>query len=209
VRVHADDRAAVAARSLGALAYTVGPDIVFGAGRYAPGTADGQRLVAHELAHVVQQESSLPRVGGPGAAGAATVARAGTVGRAVVQRWTTGSTAPTTTNTIVCDGSGGIRVQIGGAGNAAQAACLTDCIRAHENSHRSDALASNATICDGKADQIQVTFSSVAEQKASEITASDAEIDCLNGKLPSASDECKPIIEARITQITAYRDSFK
>jgi hypothetical protein len=209
VRVHADDRAAVAARSLGALAYTVGPDIVFGAGRYAPGTTDGQRLLAHELAHVVQQEASLPRVGGSGAAGAAVVARAGTVGRAFVQRWTTGGTAPTTTNTIVCDGSGGVRVQIGVIGNATQTACLVDCVRAHENSHRSDALASNATVCDGKADRIQVTFSSVAEQKASEITASDAEISCLNGKLPSASTECKPIIQARITQITAYRDSFK
>lgn len=56
VRVHADADAAESARSMGVLAYTVGRDVVFGAGRYAPGTVVGDRLLAHELAHVVQQE---------------------------------------------------------------------------------------------------------------------------------------------------------
>jgi hypothetical protein len=55
VRVHADERAAASAQGLGARAYTVGQHIVFGEGRYAPETADGERLLAHELAHVVQQ----------------------------------------------------------------------------------------------------------------------------------------------------------
>ena len=55
VRVHADERAAESARAVNALAYTVGPDIVFGAGRYTPGSRGGQELLAHELAHVVQQ----------------------------------------------------------------------------------------------------------------------------------------------------------
>ncbi len=55
VRVHTDARAAESARAVGALAYTVGRDVVFGAGQYAPRTSDGQRLVAHELTHVVQQ----------------------------------------------------------------------------------------------------------------------------------------------------------
>ncbi len=54
VRVHADGRAAESARAVGAHAYAVGPHLVFGAGRYAPGSADGERLIAHELAHVVQ-----------------------------------------------------------------------------------------------------------------------------------------------------------
>jgi hypothetical protein len=39
-------------------AYTVGPNIVFGAGRFAPGTLEGRRLIAHELTHVVQQSSA-------------------------------------------------------------------------------------------------------------------------------------------------------
>lgn len=55
VRVHADARAAASARAVGALAYTVGRDIVFDAGRYAPGTARGTELLGHELTHVVQQ----------------------------------------------------------------------------------------------------------------------------------------------------------
>lgn len=55
VRVHADDAAAASARSVGAAAYTVGYDIVFGAGRYQPKSGAGQQLLAHELAHVVQQ----------------------------------------------------------------------------------------------------------------------------------------------------------
>ncbi len=55
VRVHTDARAAESARAVNARAYTLGQDVVFGAGQYAPGTADGNRLLAHELAHVVQQ----------------------------------------------------------------------------------------------------------------------------------------------------------
>ena len=55
VRVHADAGAAESAEAVGAHAYTVGRDVVFGAGKYAPGSAGGQRLLAHELAHVVQQ----------------------------------------------------------------------------------------------------------------------------------------------------------
>lgn len=62
VRVHADAGAAQSARAVSALAYTVGRDIVFGAGQYAPGTRAGQRLLAHELTHVVQQGGSSPRV---------------------------------------------------------------------------------------------------------------------------------------------------
>jgi hypothetical protein len=58
VRVHTDPRAAASARSLGARAYTVGSDIVFGAGRFAPQTTEGHRLLAHELTHVVQQSQA-------------------------------------------------------------------------------------------------------------------------------------------------------
>lgn len=58
VRVHTDVRAADSAQVLGALAYTTGRNVVFGAQRYAPETVEGQRLIAHELAHVVQQSAS-------------------------------------------------------------------------------------------------------------------------------------------------------
>jgi Domain of unknown function (DUF4157) len=63
VRVHTDARAAESARALGARAYTVGSELVFDAGQYAPGTAEGRRLLAHELTHVMQQRSSSsPRI---------------------------------------------------------------------------------------------------------------------------------------------------
>ncbi|HEX8655337.1 MAG TPA: DUF4157 domain-containing protein [Allosphingosinicella sp.] len=55
VRVHDDARAHDNARSLGAVAYAAGNDIVFGQGHYAPQTAAGRALIAHELAHSVQQ----------------------------------------------------------------------------------------------------------------------------------------------------------
>jgi hypothetical protein len=55
VRVHTDARARESASSVNARAYAVGRDIVFGAGGYAPASAEGRRLLAHELAHVVQQ----------------------------------------------------------------------------------------------------------------------------------------------------------
>lgn len=55
VRVHTNREAAQSARAQRAVAYTSGTDIGFAAGRYQPGTTAGQRLIAHELAHVVQQ----------------------------------------------------------------------------------------------------------------------------------------------------------
>jgi hypothetical protein len=58
VRVHTDGRAAEAAKSIHARAFTIGNDIVFGAGQYSPTSGDGQKLLAHELTHVVQQQGS-------------------------------------------------------------------------------------------------------------------------------------------------------
>lgn len=58
VRVHSGAAAEQSARDVNANAYTVGHDIVFGAGRFAPGTREGKRLLAHELAHVTQQEAA-------------------------------------------------------------------------------------------------------------------------------------------------------
>jgi hypothetical protein len=57
VRVHADAQASESARAVGARAYTVGRDVVFGSGEYAPATRGGQQLLAHELTHVVQRDS--------------------------------------------------------------------------------------------------------------------------------------------------------
>jgi hypothetical protein len=58
VRVHADHRAAQSAAAVGARAYAVGHDVVFGSGTFAPSSTEGRKLIAHELAHVVQQSGS-------------------------------------------------------------------------------------------------------------------------------------------------------
>jgi len=55
VRVHTDGESAAAARAVQARAYTLGDDIVFAGGEYSPATTQGKHLLAHELAHVVQQ----------------------------------------------------------------------------------------------------------------------------------------------------------
>jgi hypothetical protein len=57
VRLHTDAAAGRSADAFNAKAYTVGPDIVFGDGQYSPDSSEGQRLIAHELTHVVQQQS--------------------------------------------------------------------------------------------------------------------------------------------------------
>ncbi|MFT3773772.1 MAG: DUF4157 domain-containing protein [Minicystis sp.] len=61
VRIHTGARAAASARAVNALAYTVGQDIVFDAGRHAPRDEAGRKLLAHELTHVVQQRGGLAR----------------------------------------------------------------------------------------------------------------------------------------------------
>src|SRR5689334_8601576 len=66
VQVHTDAKAAESAAAVRARAYTVGQDVVFGAGEYAPNSAQGQKLLAHELTHAIQQG---PAAGGPQTSG--------------------------------------------------------------------------------------------------------------------------------------------
>jgi hypothetical protein len=60
VAVHDGPAADLAARSIGARAFTAGRHIAFAEGQYAPGTRDGMRLLAHELTHVLQQRGGSP-----------------------------------------------------------------------------------------------------------------------------------------------------
>ena len=77
VRLHTDQTAAESARAVGARAYTVGSHIVFGAGQFAPETASGRHLLAHELTHVLQQADAtqpvLQRASGTAEAGGCAV----------------------------------------------------------------------------------------------------------------------------------------
>ena len=69
VRVHADADAAASATSIRARAYAVGTHIAFARGEYSPGSAKGRHLLAHELAHVIQQSSRSAPAHGDGANG--------------------------------------------------------------------------------------------------------------------------------------------
>lgn len=95
VRVHVDEAAQQSARELNAHAYAAGRDIVFGAGRFAPGTREGRALLAHELTHVVQQQGS----GAPGAQ-ALPVASSGA---RIARQTNSGSTEPPNAGKMLTD----------------------------------------------------------------------------------------------------------
>ena len=62
VRIHSDGRAAEAAQAANARAFTLGRDVVFGAGQYQPESSEGRRLIGHELTHVIQQSHQPPKI---------------------------------------------------------------------------------------------------------------------------------------------------
>jgi len=64
VKVHSGAQAAESAGSINARAYTLGSNMVFGAGQYEPNTIEGKRLLAHELTHVIQQNQRADVSGG-------------------------------------------------------------------------------------------------------------------------------------------------
>lgn len=88
VRVHTDRESDHIARSVEATAFTHGSDVYFSAGAYAPGSASGDRLLAHELAHVAQHRRGEF---GPSGAGATTVGRANDPAEAAADRMAQGA----------------------------------------------------------------------------------------------------------------------
>jgi hypothetical protein len=126
----------------------------------------------------------------------------------VVQRWAVLPADPSL-NTVVCNGIGGLRVQVGVIGDADQTRCLSDCVRQHEQSHLADAVAAKPDLCKTQPAGGVIGATPGAEQNATEFKASNVEIACLQGKQAAADATCKPIIAARITQMQAYRDRFK
>ena len=84
VRIHTGSKAAESALMLNARAYTLGHNVVFGAGQYAPQTQDGKKLFAHELTHVVQQNVSAYSTSGPD--GSTLAQRARNITENILQR---------------------------------------------------------------------------------------------------------------------------
>jgi hypothetical protein len=117
VRVHTDAAAAESAAEIGALAYTVGKDIVFGADQYAPSSSPGRHLLAHELVHTMQQDSGrvgrvVQRFGGCTSAQDRSVAADHTralamVGRAIGQLALYDGTSPAKVHTALATHFGG------------------------------------------------------------------------------------------------------
>ena len=106
-----------------------------------------------------------------------------------------------------------IRVQLGFPGTLGgpkEQKCLIDCARVHEESHIKDTLAANPMVCKGKADGVIPKFPP-ATTAASEITASNAELECLRDKLEHGckKEGCGPIILNRIQDVEAYRNGFQ
>jgi len=103
VRVHADAGAASAAAALDAAAFAVGPNLIFGAGEYAPGTRRGALLLAHELAHVVQFDRAGGRTASGEAEGAEREAQEAAVAVAVGEAPAVGAGPPAPVATGMLD----------------------------------------------------------------------------------------------------------
>lgn len=109
-------------------------------------------------------------------------------------------------NTVVCDGKGGLKIQL----LTIKDPCLIDCARQHELSHVIDIRSRNPSICVGQARGTGIAPSDDAERKWTEIRASQEEINCLKRKLKdNCGGNCRARIEARIKQMEQFRDSFK
>lgn len=135
--------------------------------------------------------------------------------------WKTTGQASANENTIVCNGSGGIAVHLGEL-DPLNRECLGDCMATHEQSHIADALGQNPNICAGVAPGTRVEASGsgrtaaaahaalLKEQAATEIKASNIEINCLRARLAKmdCDDKCKSVVEQRIQQITQYKNRF-
>lgn len=113
----------------------------------------------------------------------------------------TGKPADPNKNTIVCDGKGGIRVQLSRDYGLLPdlAKCVGDCVRQHEELHIMQALLSNPTVCIGAQDGIQVGYSNNIEQDRSEIAGYAREKQCLEEKKKRETcDQCKQMQQRHI-----------
>jgi len=115
-------------------------------------------------------------------------------------------------NTIICDGNGGITVYLGGAGSPHQSACLSDCLTAHENCHKNDALKSNPNVCKGKPYGVVVSTQDENERATSEMNANYTEVKCLlskkgkKNKQPcGGEDNCDQTIDNRIKDLRGVK----
>jgi RHS repeat-associated protein len=115
-------------------------------------------------------------------------------------------------DTIVCDGQGGIRVQLDRNLQLLpeRKECLGPCTVQHEEVHKRDALASNPKICKGSADGIQIGFSNDLEGDRSEIAAHKVGIQCIEDQLRHEKCEaCRKLLKGQLALDQAYLKMFE
>lgn len=125
--------------------------------------------------------------------------------------WAIGEADPNI-NTIVCDGKGNVKIQLGNLGNDPNfKRCVGACIRRHEASHKEDVDAVQPGICKNQPEGATVMAFIGEELNATEYKAYTEEIDCLNQTKgsPACGKDCNAIIEARLKQIEPIRDGYK
>jgi RHS repeat-associated protein len=110
-------------------------------------------------------------------------------------------------NTIICNGNGGLEIQLGNLGSPQEKKCLKDCYRAHEASHLADMMKDpdSGVVCQGIARGVTLGFKFLKEHDASEVVASNAEIDCLKEKQKHECAACFQIIIDAIAAAEDYR----
>jgi hypothetical protein len=116
----------------------------------------------------------------------------------------TGVPSDPSKNTIVCNGKGGVRVQLSNDFDELPdfRKCLANCTQKHEESHAREVLKTNPKICRGSVDGIQIGFSNNKEQAASEIAAYNVELHCFKQQKQQAKcDYCTPYIDIQSNYI--------
>ena len=126
VHIHSDRAGAISAATVNALAYTVGQHVVFGAGRYQPGTAEGKNLLAHELVHTIQQKGSRklarkPEEGSPAEAHSAVTAQSTAISQSPQQVTRKGDGEESTQGSV-----GSVQIYLGGGLGSAVIKFMTD-----------------------------------------------------------------------------------
>lgn len=104
--------------------------------------------------------------------------------------WSTDGPASPAISTIICDGKGGIEVQIRPMSKDELSCGIDECTREHESAHQRDASKANPNICLGKPKGTQIVMTN-AEQKISEYVAYGKTINCYKRKQEKPKEKCE------------------
>jgi RHS repeat-associated protein len=110
-------------------------------------------------------------------------------------------------NTIVCDGKGGIRLQLEDLKDPIHIKCLLPGLTAHEQCHKDETLKTSPDVCKGKPDGAMIVRDTDDELNATEISCIPKEID-KNWEMAKANKECRCSVVDRNIDLEVYRETF-